>query len=133
MKSIILIIIIIIVGVAGCFAQAQHEIRADFMKFRADTAVAHGVATIIVSPQTNTAEWYTGQDPEHFAITAFNKTSNVSAVVDAQSNIHSSMKLYYMGGFLMGGIITRRVHKAGEWITERTEFTAQSTAYNGNN
>ena len=128
MKSIIIIVILLIVSVAGCFAQEKGLFICDAMTF--DTTSARRSRILIeVSPTSNTVDYQFGTAKvRKFYLERLIKVEGRDATIKGGSTGNETIELYYTDGLLVGGVMVKTIFVArtGRYREIKTEFTRQT-------
>ena len=127
MKSIIIIVILLIVSVAGCFAQEKGLFICDAMTFDTSSTTP-GRVLVEISPTKNQVSFNYGTDKaEIFYLENQIYRNGSDVTIKGRATSFNTIALYYMDGLLIGGVVSRRVFvpRTGRYRYVQTEFTKQ--------
>ena len=132
MKSIIIIVILLIVSVAGCFAQEKGLFICDAMTFDTSSTTA-GRLLLEVSPTKNQVSFnYGTSTAKIFYLENVVQILGRDCIIKGQATNTDKIKLFYTDGLLVGGVVTRSIFVArtGRYREIKTEFTRQNITSN---
>ncbi len=120
MKSILIIVLLLLVSIAGCFAQEKGMFLCDAMTFDS-TSQIQGKLVLEVSRYKNEA-WVQGQT---FYLTNNPRIIGRDCILEGRATNYDKINLFYTKGLLVGGVITKRVFvpRTGRYRNIIKEFT----------
>ena len=127
MKSILIIVLLLIVSIAGCAAQEKGLFICDQMTFDS-TSATPGRLLLEVSPNKNQVEFNFGtKNRQIFYLQNVVEIMGHDAIVKGQATNTDKIRLFYTNGLLVGGLVTRSIFvpRTGRYREVRIEFTRQ--------
>ena len=129
MKSILIIVILLIVSVAGCFAQEKGLFICDAMTFDTSSTTP-GRVLVEISPTKNQVSFNYGTDKAEifYLENQIYRDAAGDVTIKGRATSFNTIALYYMQGLLIGGVVSRRVFvpRTGRYKYVQTEFTKQT-------
>ena len=127
MKSILIIVLLLIVSIAGCAAQEKGLFICDEITFDS-TSATPGRLLLEVSPNKNQVEFNFGtKNRQIFYLQNVVEIMGHDCIVKGQATNTDKIRLFYTNGLLVGGLVTRSIFvpRTGRYREVRTEFTRQ--------
>ena len=132
MKSILIIVLLLIVSIAGCAAQEKGLFICDQITFDS-TSATPGRLLLEVSPNKNQVEFNFGtKSRQIFYLQNVVEIIGHDCIVKGQATNTDKIKLFYTDGLLVGGLVTRSIFvpRTGRYREVRIEFTRQQLTSN---
>ena len=133
MKGIIIIIIMLIVSIAGCFAQERGMFICEAITFDT-TSQIQGRVLVEISPTKNQVEFNFGDKRKAQTFYLENSVQIIGddCIIKGRATSMDVIRLFYTKGLLVGGLISKQVFvpRTGRYRTINVEFTRQTLTSN---